>query len=142
MSVPSHKRSQSRTEYIKLLFELNVRMGEIVMNKPKKYRENYGDELIKSCMQALRYAQIANGIFVAGKSKREDYLLRRRYLQQAKGTVESIATLAEVFLERAKRADREESKKIIKQEMYIGEICAEIQKKISGVMKSDTERYA
>lgn len=48
MSVPSWKRSASKSEYIRLLYDLNVRIGQIVANKPKKYRGSYGDMLIKA----------------------------------------------------------------------------------------------
>ena len=96
MSVPSWKRSISKTEYIRLLFELNIRIGEIVANSPKKYRANYGDFLVKSALEALKYAQIANSIFVSSSMTEADYNLRRGLLQQARGIVE-ISQRLDIF---------------------------------------------
>lgn len=137
MSVPSWKRSASKSEYIRLLYDLNVRIGQIVANKPKKYRGSYGDMLIKSGLEALKYVQTANGIFMTASTSREDYLLRRQHLLLARGTVESITTVSQIFLEICRKADRESSAQIYREEAYIGETCGIIQKKISGVLKSD-----
>lgn len=43
MSVPAWERDKSKTDFIRLLMELNIRIGKIVGNKPKKYKQNYGD---------------------------------------------------------------------------------------------------
>lgn len=137
MSVPSWKRSASKSEYIRLLHDLNVRIGQIVANKPKKYRGSYGDMLIKSSLDALKHAQIANSIFMTASTKAADYDLRRQHLLLARGMVENIATVSQIFLEICRKADRESSAKIYKEEAYIGETCGILQKKISGVLKSD-----
>ena len=59
MSVPTWERNESKTEYLNMLYELNVNLGKIIMNKPKKYRENYGDHIIKTALESLKYAQTA-----------------------------------------------------------------------------------
>lgn len=141
MSVPSWKRSVSKSEYIRMLYDLNVRIGQIVMNKPKKYRGSYADMLIKSSLEALKYAQVANSIFMAASTPNEDYTLRRKCLLQARGMVENIATTSQIFLELYRNADREESEKIYREEAYIGESCGEIVRKISGVLKSDASIF-
>lgn len=141
VSVPSWKRSVSKTEYIRLLFDLNVRIGEIVANSPKKYRANYGDMLIKSALEALKYAQMANGIYVSTSMPETDYHLRRELLQRARGTAENISTVGYIFLEQIRKHDAEESGKIYRREEYLGTICSEISKKISAVMKNDRTVY-
>ena len=141
MSVPSWKRSISKTEYIRSLFELNIRIGEIVANSPKKYRANYGDFLVKNALEALKYAQIANSIFVSPSMTEADYNLRRRLLQQARGIVENISTVGYIFLEQTRKHDSAESEKIYRREEYLGATCGEISKKISAVMKSDCAVY-
>ena len=137
MSVPSWKRSESKSEYIRLLYDLNVRIGQIVANKPKKYRTSYGDMLVRSSLDALKHAQIANSIFMTASTGREDYLLRRQHLLLARGTVENIATIGQIFLEICRKADKESAAKIYREEACIGETCGTLQKKISGVLKSD-----
>ena len=141
MSVPSWKRSVSKTEYIRLLFDLNIRIGEMVANSPKKYRGSYGDMLIKSALEALKYAQTANSIFVSSSMTEADYNLRRRLLQQARGTIENISTVGYIFLEQMRKHDSEESEKTYRREEYLGTTCGEISKKISAVMKSDRAVY-
>lgn len=74
---------------------------------------------------------------MTASTSREDYLLRRQHLLLARGTVESIATVSQIFLEICRKADRESSAQIYREEAYIGETCGIIQKKISGVLKSD-----
>lgn len=141
MSVPSWKRSVSKTEFIRLLFDLNIRIGEMVANSPKKYRGSYGDMLIKSALEALKYAQTANSIFVSSSMTEADYNLRRGLLQQARGTVENISTAGYIFLEQIRKHDSEESEKIYRREEYLGRTCGEISKKIAAVMKSDRMVY-
>ena len=46
MSVPAWERTLSKTQFLHELYKFNVRIGQIVTNKPKKYRANYGDMLI------------------------------------------------------------------------------------------------
>lgn len=138
MSVPSWKRSVSNTEYIRLLYDLNIRIGEMVANGPKKYRMNYGDALIKSALQALQYAQTANGIYMGPSTQETDYLLRRKLLQQARGLTENISTVGYIFLEQMRKHDHMEAGKIYRREEYLGTVCSEIAKKIGAVMKSDS----
>ena len=137
MSVPSWKRSESKSEYIRLLHDLNIRIGQIVMNKPKKYRGSYADMLINTSLEALKYAQTANSIFMTGNTSVEDFSLRRKYLLSARGAVENIATVSQIFVDICRKADRENAEKIYKEQAYIGESCMMIHKKISGVLKND-----
>ncbi len=141
MSVPSWKRSISKTEYIRLLFDLNMRISEMVANSPKKYRGSYGDMLIKSALEALKYAQTANSIFVSPSMTEADYNLRRGLLQKARGTVENISTVGYIFLEQIRKHDGEESDKLYRREEYLGTTCGEISRKIAAVMKSDRVSY-
>lgn len=141
MSVPAWRRSVSKTEYLKLLFDLNIRIGEMVANSPKKYRANYGDMLIKNALEALKYAQTANGIYVSPAMPETDYNLRRELLQKSKGAAENISTVGYIFMEQIRKHDHEESQKIYRREEYLGTVCGEISKKIGAVMKSDRAIY-
>lgn len=141
VSVPAWRRSVSNTEYLKLLFDLNIRIGEMVANSPKKYRANYGDMLIKSALEALKHAQTANGIYVSPAMPESDYRLRRGMLQRAKGAAENISTVGYIFLEQLRHHDHEEASKIYRREEYLGTTCGEISKKISAVMKSDRAMF-
>ena len=141
MSVPAWRRSVSNTDYLRLLFELNIRIGEMVANSPKKYRANYGDMLIKNALEALKHAQTANGIYVSPAMTETDYNLRRGLLQKARGTAENISTVGYIFFEQLRKHDHEESQKIYQREEYLGTTCGEISKKIGAVMKSDRDIY-
>ena len=141
MTVAAWKRSVSKTEYLKLIYELNIRAGEIVMDKPKKYRMNYADAIIKNCIEAMKFAQTANSIYMTNKTPERDYQLRRECLQRTRGIIENISTISDIFLERVRRLDREDAAKIYKQKKYIADICSEIENKIAGVMKSDSALF-
>lgn len=137
MSVATHNRTLSKTEYINKIRELNVSVGRIVMNKPKKYRQNYGDAIIKSAIEALKFAQTANAIFVKHDMPKSDIALRRTMLIRAKGAVMNVSTISQIFLDLCMSADGENKTKIMKQDKYIGNITHDIIKMLSGVIKSD-----
>lgn len=135
MSVPSWLRSTAKTQYINLLYQLNLKIARIVANGAKKYRKNYGDTLINSALKALQHAQIANSIYVSPKMAIEDYNLRRQHLQIARGTVENLATVSYIYLELSRNGA--DNTKIDKNEEYIGDTCANVHKMIGGVLKYD-----
>ena len=99
MSVATHNRTLSKTEYINKIRELNVSVGRIVMNKPKKYRQNYGDAIIKSAIEALKFAQTANSVYVKHDMPISDIALRRTMLIRAKGAVMNVSTISQIFLD-------------------------------------------
>ena len=53
MSVQTWKRKLSNAEYIYQVYQLNIRLGEILVNKPQKYKTNYTDEIVKTALGAL-----------------------------------------------------------------------------------------
>ena len=55
----------SSSEFEEKTFELNKRLAQIVYKKPKKYRDSYGDYLIKLALSTLRELQVANSIYVS-----------------------------------------------------------------------------
>jgi len=137
MSVPTWKRSASNTEYIRLLYDLSIMIAEMTANGPKKYRASFGDILIKNCLDALKYAQTANSIFMGKTTPPEDILLRRKLLQMSKGTVENISTVSYIYFEQQRKSGYLETEKAYRKEERVAEICNEIINKISAVMKSD-----
>ena len=137
MSVPTWKRSASNTEYIRLLYDLSIMIAEMTANGPKKYRASFGDILIKNCLDALKYAQTANSIFMGKTTPQEDILLRRKLLQMSKGTVENISTVSYIYFEQQRKSGYLEAEKAYRKEERVAEICNEIINKISAVMKSD-----
>ena len=140
MAVPTWERNESKTEYLNRIYELNINIAKIVMNKPKKYRQNYGDAIVKSGLEALKYSQIANTVYVSASMPESDKSLRRNMLIKAKGTIMNISTASYIFLELCKNQDGEKQDKISKQEQYIGSTCYDIIQMLSGVIKSDSKR--
>lgn len=141
MSVPTWKRKQSSVEYLHKTYKLAIDIGGIVNNKPKKYKPNYGDALIKASLSALKHCQIANSIFVHPNMSEDDFILRRKHLIEARGNVDHIATVGYIFLELCRKCDGIDHEKITRQEMRIGDICTDCHNLISGVIKSDKERF-
>lgn len=140
MSVATYNRSLSKTEYVNAIRELNVNIARIVMNKPKKYRQNYGDAIIKSALEALKFAQTANDVFVKNGMPVSDKALRRTMLIKAKGAIDNVGTASEIFLDLCKSQDGEDKAKILKQEQYIGGATFDIKRLLTAVIKSDEER--
>ena len=140
MSVPSWKRKMSTVEYLHKSFELAKTIGQIVNNKPKKYKANYGDKLIKDSLDILTHCQIANSIYIAKDAPQINIELRREHLMEARGLAENLATTAYLFLELVKSCDGVDIDQLYRQEERIGEATSEVVKLISGVLKSDSER--
>lgn len=141
MSVPTWMRSESKTKFLWRLYRLNIRIGEIVANRPTKYRANYGDRLITTALSALTHAQTGNGIYMHAAISESEYQLRRKHLREAKGYVEALSTTAYIYLELTAKADGVKKEKILKQEEEIGLECAEIARMIKGVLDSDRRIY-
>ena len=141
MSVPAQKRELSNTQFLWELRQFNIRLGEICLNTPKKYRVNYTDFIIRTGLEALQYAQRANNIYLSKHTTEESFNERELCLQRAKGLAENIATTADIFLEHMRKFDGINVEKILKQEQYIGETVNTIVSLLDGVMKSDKKRY-
>ena len=143
MSVPIWKRKLSSAQFIYAVYTLNIRIGEIMANKPQKYKPNYADDIIKTALSCLEHLQIADSIYFTKYSSAEDYKLRRENLLIARGEVEHIATACFIFLEIVKKHDHasERKKKIADQELEIGDLAEKAYKLIGGVLDSDKEIY-
>lgn len=148
MSVPTWKRKLSSAEFIYQTYRLNLRLGEILINKPKKYKANYTDHIIKTALSALNHLQIADSIFLSKYSSELDFKIRRENLLLARGEIEGIATDCYIFLEivrkhdyASQKVDDEKSSKIFDQELEIGEMCESCYNLIKGVITHDNEIY-
>ena len=137
MSVPSWERDLSRTEYLYSLYKFNIRLGQIIMGKPKKYRENYGDKIICTGLDALKFAQAANSIYMCETTSNADYERRRNYLLNALALVDNISTISEIFLSLNSRMDGASRETIEKQQLYIGSESYKIHNLIKGVLERD-----
>ena len=138
MSVPTWRRSESATEYLWQIYQLNLEIAEIVSNKPKKYKSTHSDLLIKNALEALSNANMANDIFV--KTDRE-FEIRKELLLKARGHIYNVALLGDIFLELCKKSPECDKRKCTKQQERIGSRCATCLKLINGVVKSDKKRY-
>ena len=138
MSVPTWRRSESATEYLWQIYQLNLEIAEIVSNKPKKYKSTHSDLLIKNALEALSNANMANDIFV--KTERE-FEIRKELLLKARGHSYNVALLGDIFLELCKKSPECDKRKCTKQLERIGSRCATCLKLINGVVKSDKKRY-
>lgn len=105
MSVPVWKRKVSSAQFIYEVYTLNIRLGEILMNKPQKYKQNYADGIIKTALSCLEHLQIADSVYLSKYSSVGDYELRREHFLTARGQLEHIATASYIFLELVKRHD-------------------------------------
>lgn len=139
MSVPAWARKRSRTQYLYETFKLNIRIGEIVMGKPTKYRQNYGDRVINSALDALKYCQAANAIYMSENTNAADYQRRRSYLMNAKALIDNVSTTADIFLSLCYNMDGAKRDQIDRQEEYIGSACRRIHVLIQGVIDSDAK---
>lgn len=140
MSVPKWRRDLSRTQFLYEIFQLNIKIGNIIANAPtKKYAHSYGNALTITAQQALMHAQTGNEIRVMSDST---FDTRQREFQLAIGQVENIATVAYIYLETMRRHDNvtpEKREKMYNWEDEIGEQTDLIINYLYKVMKNDRE---
>jgi len=151
VSVQTWKRMVSSAEYVFQVYLLNVRLGQILENKPHKYKTNYVDEIIKTALGALEDVLASDSIYLSKFSLEQDFLIRRRHLQDAKAKIRSVSTSSFVFLETVKKQScsiqeyaeefRNGNLKMSHQELEIGDMCETCERLISGVLRSDKELY-
>ena len=110
------------------------------MNSPKKYRMNYADKIIQDSLDALKYARLANDIYINKSTTERDFMRRKEYLKMAKSLIEHVATVCEIFLEQQRKYGSCDSQKILKNEELVGMKCSEISDMLSALIKSDRQR--
>ena len=155
MSVPSWKRKLSETEYVYRIYILNIRLGELLINKPQKYKLNYTDSIIKTALSALEHVKIADDIKLDKSVKisktifSKDYCIKRENLLLAKGKIDDIATKCFIYLEIVRKHDYSSDckkqeryfAKLYDQEMQIGEMCDECIDLLDAEIESDKKIY-
>lgn len=141
MSVPVWKRKLSNTEFLFQTYNLCIRLNEIMANKPKKYQANNINRILNTAFDALKHLQTANSIYFHPNSPEQDYWVRRKLFQIARGEIQDLSTISYIFIETVRKHDYESAEKLYKQEMEIGDACEQINKLIEGVIKSDTDIY-
>ena len=139
MSVPSWERELSKTQYIYEAYKMCIDIGHIVASHPKKYRMNYGDTLIQQSLEMLSYCRLANSIYVNSKTSEEDFLRRKEYLCKARTLASNLSSIADIYLGLCYNLDGVRREKIERQQRRIGSGAVDVQKLISGVLKSDRE---
>lgn len=138
MSVPKYRQNLSSTEYTWRVYKLAVRIGEIIANKPKKYKGTYSDKMIRLSLDALSAVTQANEIFV---KTRLDYEVRRSHLLKARGDLWSLLTISDIFLEQCKKSPNADKEKLTRDQDEIGDAIDEATKLVNGVIESDNRRY-
>ncbi|MBQ9000274.1 MAG: hypothetical protein IJ087_00275 [Eggerthellaceae bacterium] len=157
MSVPTHEREQSLAQFVETARVLNVEIAQTVANGPKKYMLTYGDRLVNLALDVYSETIQANSIHPSkGVRAEADYLQRRAHLIEARAKTHAVAALAQVYfevlkaargLQRNKGEIMESDEKIARRSKLnsrmerIGAICDKEIRLISGVLKSDTERF-
>lgn len=139
MSVPVRNRTQSKTEYVEELRRLNVDIGQLTVNGPKKYARAYGDRLASTALDAYGHACAANSIYLSADPV--SYEKRRGHLIEARALVHSLAAQANVYIDLTVRTDGVSKEKAYRRAERIGDRCNSAIKLIGGVLRSDKERF-
>ena len=145
MSVRVADRDESSVEFLNVLLELNKKIGITVANGPKKYIHTYGDKLVALALDAYAHAVEANSIYVGrGANAEGDARLRRDLFLRARGEVKAIASIASVYfriLRDANSVNPSTKDKASARMESVGNLCYKASNLLTGVIKSDKERY-
>lgn len=123
------------TEFLYQTFQLNIRLGEIVNNAPKKYRANYGDSLIQTAIEAYKELEFANSYFITKTSPEEHRTARKEHFKRARALIRHIATVFYIYAELMKKSDSISNAKVTRWEADIGKRCESINKIITSLLK-------
>lgn len=142
MSVRVNDRRESKTNFVYETRNLAIMIGKLVANKPRKYRANFGDHLIKVSARAWELTQMANTIYMSKTTPKVEREVRERCLIEAKGKIRHISSYTTYFLEMTVGESDSDSKQMNMEKSYkkmaeIGKKCGEICKMIDGVIKHD-----
>lgn len=152
MTVKVADREESSCQYMECAKNLAVRVGEIVVNGPRKYLMSHGDHLIRVTSELYMHCQIANSIYMGnGPNIAHDYSVRRTHLLEARGMVDHVCSEMKIYLDLTAKVDgtndpkaRQKAAKIKKKnserKAEIGRRCSELSNMLGGVIKSDYER--
>ena len=94
MSVPTWKRSMSKSQFLYELYQLNITVGEIMDNQSKKHKDNYSNHVIKTALYALQMAQTANEIYFNAQTANHARYMDDSYAIDEIETLELIEQLA------------------------------------------------
>lgn len=142
LSVPTWRRSLSRVEFLFQAYQLEIKVAQLVYKAPSKYRNTFGDMMIKDCTEAIKHGRCANDIYVTDKTTLDQRLYE---LSQMKACIDNVGTNAYVWMELIRKHDGIDSKlseKYYDKENEIGEACDNIIALIDGVKKSDKRLFA
>ncbi|MBQ8666123.1 MAG: hypothetical protein IJ526_04595 [Lachnospiraceae bacterium] len=111
-------------------------------NQPKKHKDSYGTEIIRSAVMALRFCQMGNTEFYNERTATEEmYHFRRENFKKALGCIENVATMAEIYFEIVRKNGTLENEKVYKWEKRIGDACNTSHDLINGLIESDKKVY-
>lgn len=96
----------SQTEYVWAIFQINIRLAQMICNSPSKYINNYGDDVKNNCAKALSCAQIAQEIYIRDNKINDDrFNNRQKYLRNAIGYLKATMTSGYIFFELQKNSN-------------------------------------
>lgn len=93
MSVRVADRTESKMSFVYETMNLCEIVSKVVANKPKKYKQNWGDKIIETSLEAWRLTQMANSIYVCKSTPIEDIKLRHEWLITAKANIDWLSSL-------------------------------------------------
>lgn len=139
MSVRVAERGASRTEYLEAARRLAVDISQITANGPKKYRMSHADHMVQTALKIYENAQVAQSIYVVkGVNMESDHAQRRWHLKEAKGLVNHLCGVADVYFSLVMKCDGCDKKKAVARLERVGKQAARLSKLLSGVMEWDS----
>ena len=98
MSVPVPYRSESELDYLEGVYALSVKIGTTYARMPVKYHSPYGQKMAESALEALKFLQIAKGIYISQSTTEMEYQSKIYLMEEAKGIMRHINTLYQIYV--------------------------------------------
>ena len=138
MSISTWLQDLSKKQFLWEIYHLNIDLGHIIVNLPKKYKLNYGDKLIQLGMKILEEAITGNEIRATNEA---EYQRRTLHLKEARAGLYAMAAEADIFLKICESSPEVEKTKLNKNRKKLGDRLNKCGNLIDAVIASDKKRF-
>ena len=144
MSVATYKRGESKAQFLDNLYKLNISVYGLVSKMPKKMQRIYGDKMINTALDAMKIAEVGNGIYLRNTTTQTSYEERIKCFEVVKGYVYSIMSIynlsIDMMIENC-HINKVDSTKLVNNSLRTSKLCIDTMDLITNLIKSDKDRY-
>lgn len=142
VAVNEWMQKTSKTEYVWAIYQINIRLAQMITSTPNKYTNSYGDEIKKNAIKALSNAQLAQEIYIRdGQKNMEKFNARQGYLRASIGYLKATMTSSYIFFELVKNTNQMSISEALEKEGELALVTDRAIDFINKIIRSDKDYY-